>query len=136
MTINGTSDWVYEEELGLRDAFQFGPMLAGRSEMLQVNIGGGVVIDGWLIRPRAFDPSKKYPIIVNVYGEPADTTVSDSWSGSGRVLLAALADDGYLIASFDNRGTPAPKGRAWRKVIYGAVGMLASPCTDGAAAGR
>ena len=103
-----------------------GPMLAGRTEMLQVDIGGGVVIDGWLIKPRAFDSSKKYPIIVYVYGEPAGTTVTDSWGGSNRVLMAALADEGYLIASFDNRGTPAPKGRAWRKVIYGAVGVLAS----------
>jgi dipeptidyl-peptidase-4 len=42
------------------------------------------------------------------------------------LLLAALADDGYLVASFDNRGTPAPKGRAWRKVVYGSVGVMAS----------
>ena len=72
----------------------------------------GVTIDGWLIRPRKFDASKKYPIIVNVYGEPAGSTVNDSWAGNNRLLLAALADDGYLVASFDNRGTPAPKGRA------------------------
>ena len=103
-----------------------GPMLAGRTEMLQVDIGGGVVLDGWLIKPRAFDPSKKYPIVVYVYGEPAGTTVTDSWGGSNRVLLAAVADEGYLVASFDNRGTPSLKGRAWRKVIYGAVGVLAS----------
>ena len=102
------------------------PMLAGRTEMLQVDVGGGVVLDGWLIKPRAFDPSKKYPIVVYVYGEPAGTTVTDSWGGSNRVLLAALADEGYLVASFDNRGTPSLKGRAWRKVIYGAVGVLAS----------
>jgi dipeptidyl-peptidase-4 len=103
-----------------------GAMLAGRTEMFQVDIGEGVKIDGWLIRPTTFDPSRKYPIIINVYGEPAGTTVADSWGGSGRILMAALADDGYLIASFDNRGTPAPKGRAWRKVIYGSVGVLAS----------
>jgi dipeptidyl-peptidase-4 len=103
-----------------------GPMLAGRTEMLQVDVGGGTVIDGWLIKPRTFEPSKKYPIVVYVYGEPAGTTVTDSWGGANRVLLAALADDGYLVASFDNRGTPAPKGPAWRKVIYGAVGALAS----------
>jgi len=103
-----------------------GAMLAGRTEMFQVDIGDGVKIDGWLIRPTTFDPSKKYPIIINVYGEPAGVTVNDSWGGSGRVLMAALADDGYLVASFDNRGTPAPKGRAWRKVIYGSVGVLAS----------
>jgi dipeptidyl-peptidase-4 len=102
------------------------PMLAGRTELLQVEVGEGVKLDGWLIKPGNFDPSKKYPIIVNVYGEPAATTVNDSWGGTGRILLAALADDGYLLASFDNRGTPSPKGRAWRKVIYGSVGVLAS----------
>ncbi|MHB8054276.1 MAG: S9 family peptidase [Candidatus Aminicenantales bacterium] len=101
------------------------PILAGRTEMLRVPVDDGVVLDGWLIRPGDFDPAKKYPIIIYVYGEPAATTVSDSW-GYGRLLSAALADEGYLVASFDNRGTPAPKGRAWRKVVYGAVGVLAS----------
>jgi len=102
------------------------PLLAGRTELLQVALGDGVTLDGWLMRPGTFDPAKKYPVIVNVYGEPAGTTVNDSWGGSNRILMAALADDGYLIASFDNRGTPAPKGRAWRKVVYGSVGVLAS----------
>jgi dipeptidyl-peptidase-4 len=101
------------------------PMLAGRTELFQVDVGDGVKLDGWLIRPATFDPAKKYPIIVNVYGEPASTTVNDSWS-AGRILMSALADDGYLLASFDNRGTPSPKGREWRKVVYGAVGILAS----------
>jgi dipeptidyl-peptidase-4 len=102
------------------------PILAGRTELFQVEGGGGVKLDSWLIKPSHFDESKKYPLIVNVYGEPAATTVNDSWGGTGRLLLAALADDGYLVASFDNQGTPAPKGRAWRKVVYGSVGVLAS----------
>jgi len=102
------------------------PILAGRTEFFQVDGGDGVKLDGWLIRPSQFDPAKKYPLIVYVYGEPAATTVNDSWSGNDRLLLAALADDGYLIASFDNAGTPSPKGRAWRKVIYGSVGVLSS----------
>ena len=102
------------------------PVLAGRTELLQMDVGEGVKIDGWLIRPSKFDPEKKYPVIVYVYGEPASTTVNDSWGGGGRMLMAALADDGYLIASFDNRGTPAPKGRDWRKVVYGSGGVLAS----------
>jgi dipeptidyl-peptidase-4 len=109
-------------------------LLTGRTELLQVDVGDGVKLDGWLIRPTHFDESKKYPLIINVYGEPASTTVNDSWGGTGRLLLAALADDGYLIGSFDNRGTPAPKGRAWRKVVYGAIGVLASK--DQAAAVR
>jgi dipeptidyl-peptidase 4 len=115
---------VFQDNADLK--VKVAPMLAGRTELFQVDVGDGVKLDGWLIRPTAFDPSKKYPIIVTVYGEPAGTTVTNSWGGTGRILMAALADDGYLIASFDNRGTPAPKGRAWRKVIYGAVGVLAS----------
>jgi dipeptidyl-peptidase-4 len=102
------------------------PILAGRTELFQVDGGDGAKLDGWLIRPTKFDPAKKYPLIVYVYGEPASTTVNDSWGGNGRLLLAGLADDGYLIASFDNAGTPAPKGRAWRKAIYGSVGVLSS----------
>src|SRR5204862_4550363 len=77
---------------------------------------------GWMIRPSSFDPSKKYPVIVFVYGEPASQTVTDAWSG-GHLFYRALADAGYVVVSFDNRGTPAPKGAAWRKSIYGAVGV-------------
>jgi dipeptidyl-peptidase-4 len=102
------------------------PLLTGRTEFFQVDIGGGVKLDGWLLKPSHLDESKKYPLIINVYGEPAATMANDSWTGTGRVLLAALADDGYLVASFDNRGTPAPKGRAWRKVVYRSIGILAS----------
>ncbi|MBZ5621915.1 MAG: S9 family peptidase [Acidobacteriia bacterium] len=103
-----------------------GPILAGRTEMVHIPVGHSTTIDGWLIRPSKFDPTRKYPIIVSVYGEPAATTVNDSWGGTGRLLLAGLAADGYLIASFDNSGTPAPKGTRWRKIIYGSVGVLAS----------
>lgn len=109
-------------------------MLAGRTEFFQVSIGDGVKLDGWLIKPRQFDESKKYPLILNIYGEPAATTVNDSWGGAQRLLLATLADDGYLVGSIDNRGTPAPKGRDWRKIVYGSVGVLASK--DQAAAVR
>ena len=102
-----------------------GSLIAGRTEMVHIPVGHDTIIDGWLIKPSHFDPSKKYPIIVNVYGEPAASTVTDSWGG-GHLMMLGLADDGYLIASFDNSGTPAPKGTHWRKVIYGSVGVLAS----------
>jgi dipeptidyl-peptidase-4 len=102
------------------------PILEGRTEMFQVDVGNDTKLDGWMIHPMNFDPSKKYPLIVYVYGEPASTTVNDSWGGTGRLLLAGLADDGYIIASFDNSGTPSPKGREWRKRVYGSVGVLAS----------
>ena len=79
-----------------------------------------------MIKPSSFDPSRRYPVIVFVYGEPAAQTVVDRWTGAGHLFHRALADAGYLVVSFDNRGTPAPKGAAWRKVIYGAVGELSA----------
>lgn len=95
-------------------------------EFLQLELKNGATLDGWLLKPRGFDPSKKYPLLVYVYGEPAAVTVVDSWAGTRGLFHRAIAEEGYLVASFDNRGTPAPKGRAWRKSIYGAVGVLSS----------
>ncbi len=113
-----------EENKALEDAAA--PLLTPPVEFLRVHLQNDVTLDGWLLKPRNFDPGRKYPLIVQVYGEPAGATVVDRWMGQGGLFHRALADDGYLIASFDNRGTPAPKGRAWRKVIYGSVGVLSS----------
>jgi dipeptidyl-peptidase-4 len=95
-------------------------------EFLKVPVSKNVVLDGWLLKPRNFDPAKKYPLIVYVYGEPAGANARDAWGGTRALFHRALADDGYLIASFDNRGTPAPKGRDWRKSVYGAVGVISA----------
>ena len=99
-------------------------VLASPAEFFTVDIGGGVALDGWMLKPHAFDPSRKYPVIVYVYGEPASQTVTDAWGGSRMLFHRALAEAGYLVVSFDNRGTPAPRGTAWRHVVYGAVGDL------------
>jgi dipeptidyl-peptidase-4 len=95
-------------------------------EFVTVPVGSGVTVDGWILKPASFDPSKKYPVIAQVYGEPAAQTVTDRWAGATALFHRALADAGYVVVSFDNRGTPAPKGAPWRKVIYGAVGELAA----------
>jgi dipeptidyl-peptidase-4 len=104
------------------------------AEFFKLDIGGGVQVDGWRILPPDFDPTKKYPLFIYVYGEPAGQTVQDNWGGSGYLWHLMLAQQGYIVASFDNRGTPAPRGRAWRKSIYRQIGILAS--ADQAAAAR
>jgi dipeptidyl-peptidase-4 len=101
-------------------------LLKPPSEFLTVDVGRGVVLDGWMLKPSSFEPSKKYPVVVFVYGEPAGQTVTNRWGAAGMLFHRALAEAGYLVVSFDNRGTPAPKGAAWRKVIYGTVGDLSS----------
>ncbi len=95
-------------------------------EMLKVDVGGGVVLDGWMLKPPSFAAARKYPVIVYVYGEPAGQTVLNRWGGPAMLFHRALAEAGYIVVSFDNRGTPAPKGAEWRKVIYGSVGDLSS----------
>src|SRR5262245_7058570 len=95
-------------------------------EFFTVDIGDGVTLDGWMLKPSHFDASRRYPVIVHVYGEPASQTVVDRWGGGRNLFHRALAEAGYIVVSFDNRGTPAPKGAAWRKIIYGTVGDLSS----------
>ena len=102
------------------------PVVTPPTEFFAVDIGGGVSLDAWMLKPSGFDASKRYPLIVFVYGEPASQTVVDRWGGRRHLFHRALAEAGYLIVSFDNRGTPAPKGAAWRKVVYGTVGDLSS----------
>ncbi len=95
-------------------------------EFLKVDVGGGIVLDAWMMKPAGFDPTKKYPVLVYVYGEPAAQTVADHWEGERDLFHHYLAQEGYVVLSVDNRGTPAPRGRAWRKIIYGSVGVLSS----------
>jgi dipeptidyl-peptidase 4 len=97
----------------------------GRTEFFRVDIGDGIALDGWCIFPPDFDPSAKYPLLVHVYGEPAGQTVLDRWGGGNHLWHQMLAQNGYIIMSFDNRGTPAPRGRAWRKSVYHQIGVLA-----------
>ena len=101
-------------------------LISSPTEFFQVAVGDGVKLDGWMIKPPDFDPKKKYPVLVYIYGEPAATTVVDSWGGSRRLFDELIARQGYLVVSFDNQGTPAPKGRDWRKSVYGDVGVLSS----------
>ena len=92
---------------------------------------GELLLDAFLMKPVDFDPTKKYPVIIDVYGEPASSTVQDVWQG-GNAWHQYLANLGYIVVSIDNRGANTPRGREWRKCIYGEVGTFA--CQDQARA--
>jgi len=112
------------ENVGLRAAVE--SLVPRPTEFFKVKVGGGVTLDGWMIRPRDFDSTRTYPLLMQVYGEPAGQTVLDRWAGISGLWHRMLADQGYVVASVDNRGTPAPRGRAWRKVVYRQIGVLSS----------
>ncbi len=96
-----------------------------KAEFFQITTQDGVTLDGWVVKPKNFDPTKKYPIVFTVYGEPGSQTVTDNfYTGWNSLYIGDMAQDGYLYVSLENRGTPAPKGREWRKSVYRKIGQL------------
>ena len=91
-------------------------------------------LEAWCMLPPNFDKTKSYPLLIYVYGEPAGTTVVNRWSSKSYLWHQMLAQQGYVVMSFDNRGTKSPRGRAWRKSIYRKIGII--PPADQAAAAR
>ena len=99
-----------------------------------IPIQDNINLPAWMITPPNFDPTKRYPLLFHVYGEPAAQTVRDRWMGNNGLWHRMLAQQGYIVANIDNRGTPAPLGREWRKCVYEKIGIVASE--DQAAATR
>ncbi|MGX5684313.1 DPP IV N-terminal domain-containing protein [Chryseobacterium cucumeris] len=96
-----------------------------KAEFFQITTQDGVTMDGWVVKPKNFDPNKKYPVVFTVYGEPGSQTVTDNfYTGWNYLYTGDMAEDGYLYVSLENRGTPSPKGREWRKSIYRKIGQL------------
>ncbi len=96
------------------------------TEFLKLDIGNGLELDAWLLKPRDFDASKKYPLFIYVYGEPHAQTVLNEWGAAQMDFHRLVAELGYVVVSIDNRGTPAPKGAAWRRAIFGSLGPLST----------
>ena len=75
-----------------------------------------------LIKPANFDPGKKYPAIIYVYGGPHSQLVTDSWLGGAGLFLNYLAEQGYVVFTLDNRGT-ANRGRDFEQAIFRNLGV-------------
>lgn len=102
---------------------RLGTLRKGAVEFFSVATGDGARMPAYLMKPADFDSTRKYPLLFHVYGGPGSSTVNDSWGGYYLWHLM-LTQRGYLVASVDNRGTPAPLGRRWRKAIYGQLGVV------------
>ncbi|MDR6458089.1 dipeptidyl-peptidase-4 [Chryseobacterium vietnamense] len=96
-----------------------------KAEFFQITTQDGITLDGWVVKPKNFDPNKKYPIVFTVYGEPAMQTVTDDfYTGWNWLYAGDMVEDGYLYVSLENRGTPSPRGREWRKSVYRKIGQM------------
>ena len=94
-------------------------------KFFKVKTEDGIEMDAWMAKPTNFDPSKKYPVVFFVYTEPAGQNAKDQYgAGNNRMYRGNMASDGYIYITIDNRGTPAPKGREWRKSIYRKIGQI------------
>ncbi len=94
------------------------------TEFLNIEIEDGVELPAYIIKPYNFDPSKKYPVLFFVYGEPVGQTVKDTWNRS--LWYQYLAQRGYIVMSIDNRGTSTPLGRDWRHHLHHNIGIYSS----------
>ena len=113
-----------EEDQRLRERYAALPRTP--VEFFRIPIGDGVELDGWCMKPPGFTPTRSWPVLFYVYGEPWGQTVADRWGAERYLWHLMLTQRGYVVMSVDNRGTPSPRGRDWRKCVYGRIGELTS----------
>ncbi|MEX0602653.1 MAG: S9 family peptidase, partial [Bacteroidota bacterium] len=93
----------------------------GTGEFFSFKTRDGVELNGWMLKPKDFDPARKYPVLLHVYGGPGSQTVTNSWGGANYLWYQMLTQKGYIVASVDNRGT-GMRGKAFRSVTYQNLG--------------
>jgi dipeptidyl-peptidase-4 len=95
----------------------------GSIEMLELKADDGTDLYARMIKPSHFDPSKKYPVLVYVYGGPHIQMVKDTWSGGAALWMYYMAEKGYLVFTLDNRGS-ANRGLAFEQIIHRQLGKV------------
>ncbi len=116
---NGKVIRTLEDNQALRermDEYGFTPR-----EFFTFTTSEGVLLHGWKIMPPNFDPARKHPVLMTVYGGPGSQTVTNSFSAGDFAWYQMLAKKGYIIASVDNRGTGA-RGQEFKKMTYRELG--------------
>ena len=94
-------------------------------EFFEITTVDNVTMEGWIVKPKNLNKNKKYPVLFYFYSEPAGQTgINRYGAGNNSLYDGNLGEDGYVYVTFDGRGTPSPKGRAWRKAIYRNIGRI------------
>ena len=92
-------------------------------EFVTVTADDGTKLNASMIKPTDFDPAKKYPVLINVYGGPHVQLVRNSWGGLRYLLDQVYAQKGYIIFTLDNRGSWG-RGHAFETPIYHHMGKI------------
>ncbi len=100
-----------------------GKMNLGNCSFGQIKNSEGVALNYWMIKPYNFDSTKKYPVLMYMYGGPGHSTVRNAYAGRNFLWFQHLASLGYVIFSVDNRGT-GNMGAAFKKSTYLNLGKL------------
>lgn len=109
----------------VNDAVAKADKSASNIEFFKIKTAEGVEMDAWRTKPANFDSTKKYPVVFYVYTEPWGQNVKDEFGVADNFLYHGdMSKDGYIYISIDNRGTPVPKGRQWRKCVYRKIGLI------------
>jgi dipeptidyl-peptidase-4 len=90
-------------------------------EFTTIKTTDDIALNASIIKPKDFDPSKKYPVLMYVYGGPGSQTVQNTWGWFNFVWFQMLAQQGYIVVSVDNRGTGA-RGQEFKKMTYQQLG--------------
>ncbi len=91
-----------------------------QTEFVEVEAADGKKLFAALVKPADFDPAKRYPVVVSVYGGPHVQVVADKW-GTTTLFEHFLAQEGFLIWSLDNRGSYG-RGHAWESAVFKNLG--------------
>ena len=106
-------------------------------EFFSFKTSEGVELNGWMMKPANFNPSKKYPVIMHQYSGPGSQQVLDKWGigsfGDGGMFEAVMCDKGYIMVCVDGRGTGG-RGAAFEKCTYLSIGV--KEATDQAEAAK
>lgn len=108
-----------EDNAGLRKKQEeFG---VSELEFFDFQTGEGVSLNGWMIKPRKFNPGVRHPVLMFVYGGPGSQQVTNAWKGTNYWWFQMLAQQGFIVACVDNRGTGG-RGEQFKKMTYQQLG--------------